>query len=484
MVEARGLAGRIEAGDGAAVVVDHLRIAVGLHAAEGEADARHHRVGAEGTARQRQRPVRLGRREARGGHAVHRERRKARIGIPRAGRVEDRHRGQQAGRVDATGARERFQRPGLDRRLVGADALLPVRHLVDALVVDHEGDAVGLVLDGARDRVVVHVDRPRRLVDEAPAVLVDQQAVREAHHQRLDLGRARIHRLGMVGAEVAGRRAAGIERHADALAAVVVAAARHRPQVARLRADVAREHLGVALEAARAQHHAARHDAPHAAVGPDRVDRQFAARVGAPQLLRGAAVADRHAQAQRFVAQRLDQREAAAHRHQPRRGRGHEVGRQRREAHAEALQPPHRGAGLAGQRGDQLGVGHAVRLDVRRPVLVGRGRVLHDLGIDVVAGIGHQQLLEIVADLGLALHAEVGLGPARVAAELLGRGAFQHRHGRARGGRGHRRAQARDAAADDEHVAAVDGQGCFVHVSTFFLLAPACLGLSPLSTCG
>ena len=69
------------------------------------------------------------------------------------------------------------------------------------------------------------------LVHEAQPELVDEDAVGIDVHHRLGLARARIDRFGVVRAEVARRRRARRERHADALALVVVAAARHRPDM-------------------------------------------------------------------------------------------------------------------------------------------------------------------------------------------------------------------------------------------------------------
>lgn len=181
---------------------------------------------------------------------------------------------------------------------------------------------------------------------------------------------------------------------------------------------------------------------------------------------RGGRVEEqRHALLARMRLKRLDHRQPAADRHHPRRGGRDEIGRQRGEADAVLLQPAHGGPGISGERRHQLRVRHAMSLHITRPVLVRLVRVGDDVRVDVVAGVGDQQLLEIVADLALALHAEVGLSPSGVAAELVGRRALKHRDLCAGIGGSNGRGQARDAAADDQHVEGAAGLGDLAHGS-------------------
>jgi hypothetical protein len=74
-----------------------------------------------------------------------------------------------------------------------------------------------------------------------------------------------------------------------------------------------------------------------------------------------------------------------------------------------------------------------------------------------VAGIANKALFEVVADLALALHPEIGFGPARVAAIFLFGRPLQDRHPGARVTGGDRRRQPSNAASDHQDVEDVCG---------------------------
>ena len=112
--------------------------------------------------------------------------------------------------------------------MIGADTLLPVWYVVDALVEDHIRDTVRLVLDIPRDVVVTDVHRPRRFIRKAFAAAVHQHAVRKIQNERLGLHRTWIKGFCMKGAKVTRRRGPETERKPDPLTLVVVTAARHR----------------------------------------------------------------------------------------------------------------------------------------------------------------------------------------------------------------------------------------------------------------
>src|SRR5207249_1320675 len=93
-------------------------------------------------------------------------------------------------------------------------------------------------------------DVVRRFVDEPLPSRVDQNAERISEDQRLAAIGARIDGLAVAFGVVTGWRGVRLERHADSLAAVIPAAARDRPEIARLRTHVPYGHLGVAFKAA------------------------------------------------------------------------------------------------------------------------------------------------------------------------------------------------------------------------------------------
>lgn len=80
---------------------------------------------------------------------------------------------------------------------------------------------------------------------------VDEKPIVEHHHHGLRRAGPRIERLGMKARIVASRRRADSQRHLDALAAIIVAATRDRPDVARVATKIARQHLGVPLRTRR-----------------------------------------------------------------------------------------------------------------------------------------------------------------------------------------------------------------------------------------
>ena len=253
---------------------------------------------------------------------------------------------------------------------------------------------------------------------------------------------------------VARRRGAGIECHPDALALVVVPAAGDGPDVAGVRPEIACLHLGVSLEAARRED-----DATRMQVLPPRRRGNGHARDGAvivaEERARRRLVAQVDAVRLGPVAERLDQGEPAADGSEARRRRRDEVARQEIEAEAERLEPGERRTGIAGERVDNVGVGH--REGFREGTAVGEvtGGFRDQSRIEMGAGVGGEVGDEVVGDLGLAPHAHEGFGPARVAASILARGPLEEDHGGAFLAGGCRSREAGDAAADDDHVGPV-----------------------------
>lgn len=212
------------------------------------------------------------------------------------------------------------------------------------------------------------------------------------------------------------------------------------------------QHLGVALETAAAENDGGGQETAATVARPDRLDIPHRAVVVLEQATRGGAIVDLRALGHRRLGQGLDQGEAAANRRDPRRRLGDQVGRQGIETDTEAGQPFEGRWATFGEGADQLGIGEAQRLHQARPaVMVTRG-FHHQVGIEVAGHIGHEVVLEIVGDGLGALHPHEGVGPARVAAALLHRRAFENGHPGALFERRHRRRKPGDAAAHDHHV--------------------------------
>ena len=131
---------------------------------------------------------------------------------------------------------------------------------------------------------------------------------------RRDLGTigAGINRLPVAFGVVAGGRGVHLERHADSLAAVIPAAARRRPQVARLGTHVAHSHLRVAFKAAARQHDRARFDPDACMISIGRLDPDDMFVVVREQSDRRCLVFDPSSKPFDLGAQRLNNREAAA----------------------------------------------------------------------------------------------------------------------------------------------------------------------------
>ena len=125
----------------------------------------------------------------------------------------------------------------------------------EALVADHPCLPAGQGQDPTGHRLVLLVDGGVALVDEAAALAVDEERVRVDHHDGLFARRTGVDRLGVEQAPLSCGLGADVERHRDALAAIVLASHSHR---ANGRTDVTGHHLGVSLEATRGDHHCPR----------------------------------------------------------------------------------------------------------------------------------------------------------------------------------------------------------------------------------
>ncbi len=102
--------------------------------------------------------------------------------------------------------------------------------------------------------------------------------------------------------------------------------------------------------------------------------------------------------------------------------------------------------------GDEAGLGHRKRGGIGG-ALAGRAGALGDqVGVEGAAAVLRQMGLEVVGDLGLALHPEIGLGVAALATPLRLRGAFQHRHPRTGLGGRHGGRKPGDAATGNHHL--------------------------------
>ena len=168
---------------------------------------------------------------------------------------------------------------------------------------------------------------------------------------------------------VAGGRGVRLERHADSLAAVIPAAARDRPEIARLRTHVPYGHLRVAFKAAARQHDAARfdHDARMVSIGRLYADDTFV--VIGEQSDRRRLVLDPGSKPFDLGKQRLNDREASALDARPwvpAHGR-----RQRIHAgvYADAVPPKplQHSRDTVDERRQQFGVGERQRLHQSRP---------------------------------------------------------------------------------------------------------------------
>ncbi len=123
------------------------------------------------------------------------------------------------------------------------------------LVTDEEGrlglvapDLEGKLLEGGIEAVLA-------LIEEALRLAVDQDAVGEAIDHRVRLAAAAVDRLAVEHVELAGGGGAGVHGHADALAPVVGERGRDQGKLSPAPAQVLRQHLAVAFEAAAGDHH-------------------------------------------------------------------------------------------------------------------------------------------------------------------------------------------------------------------------------------
>jgi hypothetical protein len=219
----------------------------------------------------------------------------------------------------------------------------------------------------------------------------------------------------------------------------------------RARADIFGQQRRIALEAAAGEHHLAP-EARAALFRPVRIQAADMPVVVQQQPPRRGVIEELDAQGLGARRQRLDQRGAAADRQQPGLGLGQELRGQEVEAHAEFLQPGNGARHVFGELADDLGVGRCQHAGHVRPGLAPPGHFRRQVGIDVRAGILGQVGLEVVRHLGQGLHAQIGLGVAALAAPVLARGAFQHRHLQAALGPRYRGRQAGDATTRHHQI--------------------------------
>ena len=307
------LAGREQAGDGAAVGALDLALVGDLQPAEGEGDAAGHGVGLERRRVDRVGPVALGDGEAAHAAAV------------LDGGIE-RHLGHHRGVALLDGLEElllvdafELLRQLLDR--VGAhlghalDAVFVAQHVEHLRVEDLPGELLRLGQDHRAVLGVGVVAEVGALVDEALAVGVDHDAERVgvlleivADLEVAELGRVHVPADGVPARPVAVRLGADRQRHVDAGAGVEARAA-HLGEVPG-RTEIARAHLGVALEAAAGQHHGLGADFHLASLVPGDDAAHHA--VLLDQRHRGRRVVDRDAGLHRRLVLEVDQARAAA----------------------------------------------------------------------------------------------------------------------------------------------------------------------------
>jgi hypothetical protein len=174
---------------------------------------------------------------------------------------------------------------------------------------------------------------------------------------------------------------------------------------------------------------------------------------GIPQKLpRGGLIEYAPAMALGGSGERFDQGEASTHGRHARRAAGDEISWQEIEADAERLEPGEGRAGAGCETRDELRIGEPQGLHDGGPLAVAAGCLADEGGIEVMAGIRHEMRLEVVGDLGLALHAQERFCPARVAAALLFGRPLEDRHLGTSLKCRDRRGEAGDPAADHEHV--------------------------------
>ena len=288
------------------------------------------------------------------------------------------------------------------------------------------------------------------------------------------LAGARIDGLSVEAAVVAAGGGADLQRHADAFAPVVVAAARDRADELALRAEIAAQHLGIALEAAGGQHDRACPEARGPIVGAGGLDAVRPALVVLDEPPRRRLVVNRDPVRDGFGMrrQRLHQGEAASRRCHARRALGDEVVGQKVKRDPEAGEPAQRRPGIVGERRDQLGIDESKAAQEPRPFVVGFHALLDHRRVEVAAGVLGEAVPKILGDRVVALHPPEGFGVPGVTAALLLRRSLQQRDPGAGllGADGRR--EAGDAAAHHDHVVAVVSAS---HV----LVSPADCGLAP-----
>ncbi|MPM88159.1 hypothetical protein SDC9_135260 [bioreactor metagenome] len=93
-----------------------------------------------------------------------------------------------------------------------------------------------------------------------------------------------------------------------------------------------------------------------------------------------------------------------------------------------------------------------MRFRIAGPVRRVAAHGLQHVGVDVPARVRCKVLLEVVCQFGVILHAHIGLGPARIAAEIIGRKSLQVDDRKACLQCCDCCGQARHAAADDQQI--------------------------------
>ena len=153
----------------------------------------------------------------------------------------------------------------------------------------------------------------------------------------------------MPAAEIPARRRADVERHADPLALVGVATDRHGAKVERAGPDVAREHLGVALEPAATENDRIAAKLDWAVARADRPDPGHAVLAVLDEALRRCFIDDGSAVILKALRKRLDQGKPAPTGCPARLSRSRKRHLELLEAHAEPGQPGKRRGRILGQ---------------------------------------------------------------------------------------------------------------------------------------
>src|SRR2546426_2076652 len=251
------LAGGVEPRYLGRIVIEHLSVGVDAKTAEREGDPARGRVRLERRLVDRVGPVRLRGLEADGATAVPRVRIEGHVAAH--GRVEGAHGTEKALGIHIFELRgQLFERlrPHLGH---ARDAVLGAQQMKHLRIEDLPGELPGLLEDRAAVLRVGEAVEVGALVDEAPAVGVDEDAEGiavllelVADGELAELGRVPVPAAGVAARPVAEGVGADLQGHAEAVAGVEARAA-HLGQLP-ARTEVARPPLGVGLEAAAGEH--------------------------------------------------------------------------------------------------------------------------------------------------------------------------------------------------------------------------------------